>query len=203
MDEKNILEKFSIWTKGLDPERARIAVFENIRDIPYAIVPELRDPYRGPVGILELNKGSCQPKHYLIAKLFGRLGIPAKYITYPFKWDEQELKYPKELKDIVKELPPAYHLACKAYINNKWILVDATWDLPLSKAGFPVNEKWDGSSDMINAVTPLEEVMHDTAEERVRYETERRGKQTDAERAAYAEFTEKFNAWCGRIRRVN
>jgi hypothetical protein len=33
--------------------------------------------------------------------------------------------------------------------------VDATWDRPLKRAGFPVNEHWDGRSDTKCAVKPL------------------------------------------------
>jgi hypothetical protein len=35
------------------------------------------------------------------------------------------------------------------------VLVDATWDPPLAKAGFPVNMDWDGYSDTECAVKPL------------------------------------------------
>jgi len=34
------------------------------------------------------------------------------------------------------------------------VLVDATLDLPLQKAGFTVNAGWDGKSDMLLPVTP-------------------------------------------------
>ena len=199
-DEKGILAKFNELTKKLDPKEARIAVYKFIRDIPYAIIPELRDPDKGPAGILHLNKGSCQPKHYLLGMLFVKLDIPIQYMSYPFLWGSQKIAFPDDLKKIVKELPPAYHLACKAYIDQKWVLVDATHDLPLKKANFPVTEQWDGQSDTVNAVEPLEEIIHGSLMERVTYEAKQRGFYSEKEKASYAQFLEKLNPWLESVR---
>lgn len=200
MDETLILEKFNEWTTGLDPVQARIAIFNNIRDIPYMIVPELRDPIKGPSGLLAQGKGSCQPKHWLLAILFGKLNIPVKYATYVFSWDDARIRYPAELKKIVKSLPLSYHLACKANIDGDWILVDATYDTPLKKAGLPITEKWDGVSNTRCAVNALEEVLHDTVEERVAYEVTQKSSYTEADKALYAEFVDKLNEWLDKVR---
>jgi hypothetical protein len=199
--KKDILtKKFEEWTEGLGPEEARISVFGHIRDIPYAIIPELRDPYRGPAGMLTVNKGSCQPKHFLLADFFRRLGIPVRYATYPFRWADAGINYPADMKKMVKGLPPAYHLACKARIGAGWALVDATWDLPLKKAGMRVNDNWDGMSDTINAVVPIEEALHDTIGDRVSYEATGKASYTGEERALYAEFIDKLNRWLDSLR---
>ncbi len=196
-----ILERFSAWTEGLNSQEARVAVFNQIRDIPYYLVPQMADPEEWAASILHNCKGSCSPKHYLLGILFGKLGIPIKYVTYPFKWLEQPIKYPAELKELAQGLPIGYHAACKAYINDKWVLVDATWDIALKKAGFPLNDHWDGVSDTLNAVMPLEEVIHKSLEERLNYVREKKKLFTEAEKATYAEFMEKFNAWLESLRR--
>lgn len=189
------MEKFDEWTKGKRPREARISVFEHIRDIPYAIVPELRDPKVAAERFLEINKGACQPKHYLLGRYFAKLGIPVKYMTYEFLWDDPAVKYPAELRRMTKELPPAYHLAVKANIEGRWVLVDATWDKPLAKLEFPVNESWDGVSDIRNAVVPISEVEHATVEERYAYEMGKRALLTEKDKALYSEFVKKFNEW--------
>ena len=102
---------------------------------------------------------------------------------------------------MTKKLPPGNHLAVKALIDGRWVLVDATWDLPLKKAGFPVNEVWDGVSDTKNAVTPISELLNDTIEERVKYDTALRSRSSDEQMAAYAEFVEKLNTWLETLRR--
>jgi len=200
--ENNIVDKkFNEWTSGLDPRSARIAVFNGIRDIPYMIVPELRSPEAGPSGILEKDCGSCQPKHWLLAIYFKKLGIPIKYATYPFYWHAGHfVKYPPELRSMMEKLPVTNHLAIKANIGDRWILVDATYDLPLARAGFPVNRDWDGAGPTHNAVHPLKEILHDSPEERVAYDALTREGYTDAEKAALAEFIPKLNAWFLQIR---
>ena len=188
-------EKFAEWTRGKSPREARISVFEHIRDIPYAIVPELRDPKVGAKKILEIRQGGCQPKHYLLGLCFGKLGIPVKYATYEFRWWNPVIPYPEGLKRLTKELSPAYHLAIKAKIEGRWVLVDATWDPPLAKLGFPVNDRWDGVSDTRNAVRPVAETEHATQEERYHYEMRKRGLLSEKDKKLYSEFIQKFNEW--------
>ena len=35
--------KFREWTRGEDVVSARVSIFEKIRDIPYAVIPEIND----------------------------------------------------------------------------------------------------------------------------------------------------------------
>jgi hypothetical protein len=202
MADQDIIEKkFREWTQGLDPKEARINVFNKVRDIPYMIVPELRSPESGPSGILEKNCGSCQPKHWLLAIYFRKLGIPVKYATYPFHWHTGHfIKYPPELKEMMSGLPVTNHLALKASLGHKLVLIDAIYDLALGKAGFPVNRSWDGFGPTHNAVHPLEEILHDTPQERVEYDARTREKYTESEKAALAEFIPKLNSWFASLR---
>jgi hypothetical protein len=163
-------EKFKEWTKGKDPLQARINIFCQIRDIPYAVVPEIMD-YRGYRNILKTGKGSCSPKHFLLSEMFHRLGLPVLYVVYPHRWDEIAGimgEYSIRLKDMALGLPVSRHLACKVAIDDKLVLVDATLDLPLQKAGFQVNAEWDGRSDMMLPVTPCgEEEYYSRSEARL------------------------------------
>lgn len=156
MSSDIVSEKFLEWTRGKEPKEARIKIFEEIRNIPFAIVPELNHPQRYQE-ILKIGKGSCTPKHLLMAEMFERLGILVLYLIYQFSWNEFEIDYPPELKKLIQEMPISYHLACQAEIEGKPVLVDATLDPPLEKLGLPVNKKWDGLSDALLAVKPLRE----------------------------------------------
>lgn len=197
-----ILNKFKLWTENLSPQESRIRIFEEIRDIPYYLVAAIDDPYAWAASILETNKASCSPKHYLLGFLFAKLGLPIQYVTYPFKWEEQPLNYPEELRKMAKGLPAAYHLACKVDINDKWVLVDATWDMALKKAGFSVNEHWDGLSHTVNAVVPFNEIRHSSVEERLAFVKERKSLHSGQEQAFYAEFVAKFNSWIDDLRKT-
>lgn len=140
--------QFTEWTKDKSPQEARIAIFEGIRDIPYAVVSELVHPVRYS-NILRINKGSCTPKHLLMCEMYRRLGLHVLYDVYPFKWDELEIDYPPWLSKLAKSVPATHHLACKVEIEGNLVLVDATVDPGLEKLGIPVNRKWDGRSDTL------------------------------------------------------
>ncbi len=201
MAQDIILEKFNQWTAQLPADKARIAVFEHIRDIPYYLVPQIADPEVWAASILAANKGSCSPKHYLLGMLFNRMGLEVKYVSYPFLWDKQSINYPPELAELAKGSPISYHGVCKAKIDGQWVLVDATWDSALKKAGFAVNLNWDGKSQTKNAVLPLEEVIHDGLQNRLDFVAQKRSLYTEKEKEIYAKFTEKFNLWLEGLRK--
>jgi hypothetical protein len=146
---------FQEWTQGLDTHDSIISVFEHIRDIPYSLAVPMRDPGKAPEQLLVLGKGYCGPKHYLLAEMYRNLGLEVVFATFPFLWNDPDLRYPPGLRALAAIMPVSHHLACRVRINNRWVLVDATWDRPLAMAGFPVNDHWDGYADTRCAVKPL------------------------------------------------
>lgn len=153
----NIVErKLHEWAQGKSSEDTRIAVFYKIRDIPYAVIPELNNPRRYH-DILELNRGSCTPKHFLLCHIYQKIGLEVLYAVYPFRWSDFGAVYPPELQELAAVMPISYHLACKVDIAGKLVLVDATIDPALQKIGLPVNKEWDGFSDTLLAVNPCGE----------------------------------------------
>ncbi len=200
MTQEIILRRFNEWTTNLDPNQCRIKIFEQIRDIPYGLIPGLIDPEKGPVGILAHNRGSCSPKHFLLGIMYEKLHIPIKYATYPFYWNDPAIDYTIALRQMAEQMPLEYHVACKVFINQKWILLDATWDQPLKRAGFPVNETWDGMSDTLNAVRPLDEIVHKDVQERIEYVREKTAHFTDTENLLRLNFYYEFNKWLEDVR---
>ena len=120
-------------------------------------------------------------------------------------------------------------MACRVRINHRWVLVDATWDRRLKRAGFPVNEHWDGQSDTLCAVKPLQSAMrtafcrtatngryhntseqelnssdgeqdHGVAEDHARYYREKTGLRTAEELERIHRFYQELNAWLREIR---
>jgi hypothetical protein len=143
------------WTTGLLLQEQLISIFLHIRDIPYALVPIPDYHISGPGQLLITGKGSCGPKHHLLGSMFTLLGIPVRYLTWPFLWNDPALSFPSQLRASAARMEITSHLACQAFLNGTWVLVDATWDLPLERAGFPVNHTWDGRSDTLLAVHPV------------------------------------------------
>jgi hypothetical protein len=146
---------FHDWTSGPDPRQSRISIFEHIRDIPYSLSVRMTDPKTAPEEILSAGKGYCGPKHYLLAAMYRKLGLDVVFATFPFLWNDPDLRYPPDLRTFAAAVPIAYHLACRVRINGRWVLVDATWDPALEKGGFPINKHWDGLSETRCAVKPL------------------------------------------------
>jgi hypothetical protein len=151
--------RFAEWTSGLDTRESMISIFSHIRDIPYSFVVSNPDPKTSPEQLLKAGKGSCGPKHHLLAEMYRKLNLCVVFATIAFSWNDPDLLYPSELRKQAVRLPAAYHLACRVQIGCRWILVDATWDLPLGKAGFPVNERWDGYSEMRCGVKPFNSLV--------------------------------------------
>ena len=168
LDMRHIVsERFVEWTTGRTEVEARIRVFEGIRDIPYAVVPELLDSETGPARMLQLNQGSCQPKHFLLEEMYTRLGIRVLYARYPFRWDEIEVEYPPGLLALARKMPLCHHLACKAVIDDRLVLVDATVDPPLERLGLRVNTGWDGVSSQTLPLRPDGEELYHPSEKGV------------------------------------
>ena len=193
--------------EGLSNIDKRIAIFNRVRDIPYAVIPELRNPYTGPLKILKMNKGSCSPKHFLLGELYENMGIRTRYFSYPIYWKDlidMGIELPSELLTIARNHRILdYHLCLKIQIDRKWILVDATWDPPLKKVGFPVNENWDGLSDTKLAVNSIQETMHEDAEGRYRYVQNKEKEYTNEYTEKRDEFYRALNNWMMIVRQGN
>ena len=200
MAQDLVIETLHDWTSGLSETEARVSVFEHVRDIPYTLIQELIDPQKGPVGILKRNGGSCSPKHYLLGRMFEQLGIPTKYATYPFRWGDAEVDYPGRVRSLAEQMPLGYHLACKAYLGERWILVDATWDPPLARIGCPINERWDGFAETQIALVSVDEIVHETAEERGEYVRAQTAWHTQKEESLIDAFHGEFNRWLVEVR---
>jgi hypothetical protein len=159
-----ITEKFAQWTEGKNSLEARIFVFRKVRDIPYAIIPEIIHPQKY-TEILKLNQGSCSPKHFLLADLFEKFGLTVFYSVWQFRWRDIPINWPSELKGLVEEMPANTHLALRVRIEDRFVLVDATLDPKLAPLGLPIND-WDGRSDTSLPIQPLGEESWYSREER-------------------------------------
>jgi hypothetical protein len=187
-----IEEKFKEWTRGRGAVEARVTIFEKVRDIPYAVVPEINNAQHY-LRMLTIGKGSCTPKHFLLRDLYEKLELPVLYVVYPFRWSDLEVDYPSWLRKLAEAVPTSYHLACKVEIGGNLVLVDATVDSPLRRLGLPVNDNWDGAGDMVLPVTPV-------GEEQVYHPSEVGDYQAGYDEASL-HFFSQMNAWLDRVRK--
>lgn len=187
----SIDQKYREWTWGKPAVECRISVFEKIRDIQYAVIPEINSAQHY-ARILTVGKGSCTPKHFLLRDMFEKLGLPVLYVVYPFHWRNLEVDYPAHLRKLAEAMPVSYHLACKVEIRGRLVLVDATVDSPLKRLGLPVNENWKGYEDTLLPVTPV-------GEEQLFHPAEIRDYEASYDEASL-QFFRRMNAWLERVR---
>jgi hypothetical protein len=139
------------WTDNLPQDKKIIKLFEKVRDIPYGDIGS-----RNSYDVYNNNKGTCSGKHELLKELYQELGLKTKDFIAMHKFNDLPVKFPIKIKKILNKaeiIDP--HNFFKIYIDNKWVTIDVTWDSPLKKLGFPINENWDGKSDMKVSVIPI------------------------------------------------
>lgn len=189
MGSDPIREVFERWTEGLDPVKARVALFEKVRDIPYAY-PSSRDP----VEVLKSNRGSCSGKHYLLAVLFKHLHLPARHMICSHRFNESPIVFPDEMQDMLcKNEIVDLHDFLQVEVDGTWVDIDATWEAGLRAFGFPVNEDWDGVSPMSLSVVPEELTVVERDPERQKEAMLSR--LTPRQRALRKQFLEALNRW--------
>jgi hypothetical protein len=130
-----------------------IKIFEKVRDIRFGSIGS-----RDPKDVYEKNKGTCSGKNFLLRELYKAIGLRTKDMICMQRWKDLTW-FPDDVYGLV-ELPDNlreqlvrweiidFHNYVKILVNDTWITVDATIDLPLTKLGFYTTEHWDGLSDM-------------------------------------------------------
>jgi hypothetical protein len=121
-----------------------IEIFHQVRDIPYRI-PLSLDETEGEYG------GSCLYKVELLKKLLESEGLECRYRICTFLWSQ--LNLPEEIMK-TEHNDRGEHVWLEVWINNKWIILDPSWDIGLAKI-FSINS-WDGISDTNLAVKLIE-----------------------------------------------
>jgi|MudIll2142460700_1097286.scaffolds.fasta_scaffold17571_4 hypothetical protein len=189
MDEDLIRTAFEQWTRGLDPVRARIALFEHVRDLPYCY-PASRDP----IEVLTTGRGSCSGKHYLLGQLFRHLGLPVRHMLCTHRFNESPLPFPEEMQAVLRrnEIMDV-HDYLQIAVGDSWIDVDATWELGLREFGFPVTDGWDGKSSVLLTVIPDEQIQVNGDPAKAKDEVLAR--LTPRQRALRRQFLEALSKW--------
>lgn len=189
MDNDIIRRTFEEWTTGCDPVRARVSVFERVRDIPYAY-PSSRDP----VEVLRHSRGSCSGKHYLLGEMFRLLGIPVRHMICTHRFNESPLVFPEPMQQMLQKNEIVdLHDYLQVEIDGTWVDVDATWEQGLREFGFPVTEDWDGCSPMLLSVVAEDVEVAERDPERVKEELLSR--LTPRQRMLRKQFLEALNNW--------
>lgn len=138
---------------GLSKTDERLVhIYNTVRDIHWKSTGS-----RDPIEVIRNNAGTCSGKHVLLKKLYKYLGIEVGELIAVHRFSTLSLKIPFYLQDYLKKNPFIdYHNFIKINHNNRWIIVDATWDKSLEKIGFPISKTWDGLSNTVVCVNPID-----------------------------------------------
>lgn len=133
-----------LWSKNETMDEVVKTLFYRVRDIPYGAIDS-----RDFLEVYKQNKGTCSGKHELLKGLYQTLGIPVRDFIIMHNFNALPITFPEHVQKIMIEntiIDP--HNFIKIKRNNKWITIDATWDIGLKKVGFPVNEQWNGFENL-------------------------------------------------------
>ena len=153
MDEKLRAKIAEEWVGDLPLEHKIVKLFERVRDIPFGRIGS-----RDPRDVYEKNMGTCSGKNLLLRELYDEIGIETKDMLTLHRFNDLAwlptesyplLRMPLELKEILSRGQICdFHNYARIHVDDNWITVDASFDKPLKKYGFVVNEGWDGKTDM-------------------------------------------------------
>ena len=148
---KKIIKEWGILDLPLDQQTVK--VFEKTRDILFGNIGS-----RDPKDVYEQNKGTCSGKNFLLRELYKGIGLQTKDMICLQRWKDLIwfpddtyglVDLPDELKQMLEQNEIVdLHNFVRILVDDKWISVDATIDIPLKKLGFYTTEHWDGKSDM-------------------------------------------------------
>jgi len=151
--------------------------FYKIRNIPYHI----------PLNENEENY-DCEGKNKLLAEELKKLGYKVRGRVGLLRWSEQKL--PKTILELSHEDESShYFLEVIPPGKDHWIIVDATWNPELEKAGFKIAE-WDGVSSTLLAFSCYKILPQENTEEylnKIAYK-----KDLEINRRLY----QRFNQYC-------
>jgi hypothetical protein len=140
---KNFLRKKGIL--NLDKHKQLVEVVKAIAEIPWGEGRSIEE------ALLTKKVGTCTGKHLVLQACFDELGIKYKPIVCTFRWIEQGVKYPEDLKKILNEGSWEHgHNFVQIEKEGRNIDLDITWNSKLKLYGFKTfPSNWDGKTDFI------------------------------------------------------
>lgn len=149
-----------------------VDLFREIRDFPFDVTrPKKATGYEELVdNTRQQRRGGCSAKHYLLGWELQSLGIYPTFITLPFFWQDLEVDYPDQVRQLAEKMPIQYHLALAVISDDKVCLLDATWDRSLGKAGFPINTLDNSLTGIRLAIPPAgDPIFHHNGVDRYKF----------------------------------
>jgi len=149
-NRKNVREKASEITKGLDTEKEKAKMlFYWVRDqIKYNMhtyIPSVKANFKASVTLRRKN-GFCVSKSVLLSSFARAVGIPARIHLV----DLINHKISQKIIDFMETNVMHYHGYSELYLNDKWVKLTPSFDQgTANKGGFHPMCEFDGESDAV------------------------------------------------------
>lgn len=139
--------------------------------------------------------GTCTGKHLVLLACLEVLHIPCRPVVCTFRWQDQGLKLPNNLQDILKTTTWKHGHSFLQVQNSKddWIDLDITWDPALASYGCPsLPTDWDACTSFIGVKKNIDRWNNVSITDKKK---ELIDQLTPEQRAARSTFMQGFFAW--------
>ncbi|EFE53636.1 Tat pathway signal sequence domain protein [Providencia rettgeri DSM 1131] len=172
----------------------RLGIFELVRRAPYQLGSWNGDSMQ----LFQQGYGDCRHKAAAVNMLLNLGGVISKKEIVRFDW--ADLPIPNEILSILPQTQ-SFHDTVIFDLDGKHLLLDATWDIDLANAGFPIMPYWDGNSStwpvtISNEVTPM--ILPRSGQD---IYTANQLKWPVKEKTI--EFNKEMNIWLSKVRETN
>lgn len=177
---------------NLDPIGQRVAVFELVRRVSYRLTAWTGDPD----SLFNADKGDCRHKAAAGRRLLNELGFQARQVVVVFDW--ANLPIPPNILNLLTDTK-SFHDSVEVRLDDRWVIMDPTWDPALRAAGFPIMASWDGIGPTLEVTAAKNPVVRfeDIPKNVDLYEYFQIGR---PQRKRTQLFNRAFNAWLDQVR---
>jgi transglutaminase-like putative cysteine protease len=148
--------------EGAESDVDRIAhIYYFVRDLPYDILRSFRylaEGKRAASDVLDNGVAFCMGKASSFVALSRAVGVPARIAFQTLDSPDKEFLSPevRALWGGREGRPLPWHSLGEAYLNGRWIKLDATIDAPTAtRMGKPYTQQFDGVTDIHTVEGPI------------------------------------------------
>jgi transglutaminase-like putative cysteine protease len=161
-DHPLVVATASELTHGAESDVERIrAIYLYVRDLPYDVLESFKYLAAGEhaaSAVLKHGVAFCMGKASSFVSLSRAAGVPARVAFQTLESPEKEFLSPevRALWGGKRGRPLPWHSLGEAFLNGRWIKLDATIDAPTAaRLGKPYTQKFDGITDIHTIEGPI------------------------------------------------
>jgi len=158
-DHPDVIAQARRLTEGCRSEREKLErIYYFVRDMPYDILASFRylaEGKRRASDVLHAGHAFCMGKASSFAALCRAVGIPARIGFQQLHCPDKPFMS-EEVRRLWGDRTLPRHSLGEAYLDGKWLKLDATIDAPTAEAkGRPYTQEFDGQHDIPTVEGPI------------------------------------------------